>query len=91
LTFPVNPKVRLTDKLLSRWGTKGTAYYKGFPIMLTFDDGVTIDTSGPLHCLTLDDGEYIVGEGVCIPVKEGEAGAVLHKMQNILNVAEGRG
>jgi len=59
--------------------------------MLTFDDGVTIDTSGPLHCLTLDDGEYIVGEGVCIPVKEGEAGAVLHKMQNILNVAEGRG
>lgn len=59
--------------------------------MLTFDDGVTIDTSGPLHCLTLDDGEYIVGEGVCIPVKEGEADAVLNKMQNILNVAEGRG
>ena len=59
--------------------------------MLTFDDGVTIDTSGPLHCLTLEDGEYIVGEGVCIPVKEGEADAVLNKMQNILNVAEGRG
>ncbi len=26
--------------------------------MITFDDGVTIDTSGPLHCLTLDDGEF---------------------------------
>ena len=51
--------------------------------MLTFDDGVTIDTSGPLHCLTLEDGEYIVGEGVCIPVKEGEADAVLKRIQEI--------
>ncbi len=58
--------------------------------MLTFDDGVTIDTSGPLHCLTLEDGEYIVGEGVCIPVKEGEAGAVLHKMQKIFDGDRGR-
>ena len=56
--------------------------------MLTFDDGVTIDTSGPLHCLTLEDGEYIVGEVVCIPVKEVEAGAVPHKMQSILNVTD---
>lgn len=59
--------------------------------MLTFDDGVTIDTSGPLHCLTLEDGKYIVGEGVCIPVKEGEADSVLHKMQTILNVTGERG
>lgn len=40
--------------------------------MLTFDAVVTIDSSGPLHCLTLEDDEYIVGEGVCIPVKEGK-------------------
>jgi len=60
--------------------------------MLTFDDGVTIDTSGPLHCLTLEDGEYIVGECVCIPVKEGEAAdAVLHKMWSILNLTRKRG
>jgi len=43
--------------------------------MVKFDDGVTIDTSGPLHCLTLDDGMYVVGEGVCIPVKDEEADA----------------
>lgn len=56
--------------------------------MLTFDDGVTIDTSGPLHVLTLEDGMYVVGEGVCIPVKEGEAEGVLDKMQSILAATE---
>ena len=57
--------------------------------MITFDDGVSIDTFGPLHCLTLEDGKYVVGEGVCIPVKEEEADAVLKRMQSILNVTEG--
>jgi hypothetical protein len=38
-------------------------------------DGVEIDTSGPLRIVQLNDGFYVVGEGMSIPVahvQEGE-------------------
>jgi len=35
---------------------------------LKFSDGVTIETSGPLRKLHLEDGWYVVGDGFCIPV-----------------------
>lgn len=35
---------------------------------LRFNDGVTIDMSGPLRKLRLADGLYVVGEGLCCPV-----------------------
>jgi len=41
--------------------------------MLRFSDGVNIDTSGPLRPLKLRDGWYVVGEGTCCPVADGEA------------------
>jgi len=40
--------------------------------MLRFNDGVNIDTSGPLRILHLKDGFYVVGEGMCIPVDSRE-------------------
>ncbi len=40
--------------------------------MLRFSDGVNIDTSGELRVLTLSDGLYVVGEGMCIPVNSPE-------------------
>jgi hypothetical protein len=39
---------------------------------LTFSDGITIDTSGPLRPLVLHDGWYVVGEGTCSPVYDRE-------------------
>ena len=35
---------------------------------LHFSDGVSIDTSGPLRMLLLEDGLYVVGQGMLIPV-----------------------
>ena len=40
--------------------------------MLRFNDGVNIDTSGPLRTLRLRDGYYVVGQGMCIPVADRE-------------------
>lgn len=40
--------------------------------MLKFNDGVNIDTSGPLRKLRLSDGLYVVGNGMCIPVNSEE-------------------
>ena len=40
--------------------------------MLRIYDGVTIDTSGPLRVLRLRDGYYVVGQGICFPVKDRE-------------------
>jgi hypothetical protein len=40
--------------------------------MLRFNDGVNIDTSGPLRVLRLKDGYYVVGQGMCIPVADRE-------------------
>jgi hypothetical protein len=36
--------------------------------MLRFNDGINIDTSGPLRTLHLHDGWYVVGKGMLIPV-----------------------
>jgi hypothetical protein len=40
--------------------------------MLRFNDGVNIDTSGPLRTLRLKDGYYVVGKEMCIPVADRE-------------------
>lgn len=42
--------------------------------MLRFSDGIEIDTSGELRILTLNDGDYVVGEGMLIPVNSKEEG-----------------
>ena len=39
---------------------------------LHFTDGVSIDTSGPLRILLLEDGAYVVGQGMLIPVDSQE-------------------
>jgi hypothetical protein len=42
---------------------------------LRFSDGVEIDTSGPLRIVQLNDGLYVIGQGMSIPVttvQEGE-------------------
>lgn len=46
--------------------------------MLRFDDGVDIDTSGPLRVESLEDGLYVVGDGISIPVRDkAEADEIL--------------
>jgi hypothetical protein len=51
--------------------------------MLRFNDGVNIDTSGPLRTLRLKDGYYVVGQGMCIPVADREeARAIIEEMSN---------
>lgn len=48
---------------------------------LEFSDGITIETSGPLRKLQLEDGWYVVGDGFCIPVaSESEAEKTIIKM-----------
>jgi hypothetical protein len=41
--------------------------------MLRFSDGVNINTDGPLRTLSLSDGWYVVGNGMCCPVADKEA------------------
>ena len=49
---------------------------------LHFSDGVSINTSGPLRILLLDDGFYVVGEGRLIPVdSEEEANKIIKDMK----------
>jgi hypothetical protein len=36
--------------------------------VLKFNDGMTINVSGPLRVVEMWDGFYVVGEGYCIPV-----------------------
>jgi hypothetical protein len=38
--------------------------------VLKFSDGVQINTNGPIRSLELHDGWYVVGEGMCIPVRD---------------------
>ncbi len=47
--------------------------------MLRFNDGVNIDTSGPLRVLRLKDGYYVVGNGMCIPAVDREEAQELIK------------
>ena len=39
---------------------------------LKFNDGLTIDTSGPYRVTSMKDGMYVVGYGCCIPVENGK-------------------
>jgi gamma-glutamylaminecyclotransferase len=48
---------------------------------LEFSDGITIETSGPLRKLHLEDGWYVVGAGFCIPTaSEDEADKTILEM-----------
>ena len=48
---------------------------------LEFSDGITIETSGPLRKLHLEDGWYVVGAGFCIPTaSECEADKTILEM-----------
>jgi hypothetical protein len=48
---------------------------------LKFKDGVEIETSGRLRKLTLFDGVYVVGQGLCISVKDDqEADKIIQKL-----------
>ena len=40
--------------------------------MLHFSDGIDVETSGPLRAIELNDGWYVVGNGMCIPVNSKE-------------------
>ena len=40
--------------------------------MLHFSDGVNLDTSGPLRAVHLQDGWYVLGAGMSIPVASKE-------------------
>jgi hypothetical protein len=46
---------------------------------LHFNDGVTIDTSGPYRVIRLSDGCYVVGHGMCCPVSSFGEGMELIK------------
>ena len=47
--------------------------------MLRFDDGIEVDTEGPLRLLKLTDGYYVVGRGMLIPVNDTQEGIILIK------------
>jgi len=50
-------------------------------MVINFSDGVSIDTSGELRCIRLDDGYYVVGRGFLIPVADAEeAAATIREM-----------
>ncbi len=40
---------------------------------LTFSDGMSFDTSGPLRTIRKNDGWYVVGQGMLIPVEDEKA------------------
>ena len=44
---------------------------------LKFNDGVTIQTDGPLRITRKRDGYYVVGGGWCIPVENREEGLAI--------------
>jgi hypothetical protein len=41
---------------------------------LTFSDGMTFNTSGPLRLAKRSDGWYVVGQGTLIPVADAAEG-----------------
>ena len=47
--------------------------------MLRFNDGIDIDTEGPLRLMKPPDGYYVVGKGMCIPVNDVHEGINLIK------------
>ena len=51
---------------------------------LKFSDGVEIETTGPYRVTTEHDGLYVVGRGICIPVKdEKEAREVIDQLKGV--------
>lgn len=53
--------------------------------MIRFNDGVKINTDGPLRIKELKDGLYVIGEGMLIPVDdEQEAIETLKEMKDEL-------
>ena len=50
--------------------------------MLRFNDGVTIRTEGPLRVTRKNDGYYVVGRGMSIPVSDRDEGSDLIKKLN---------
>jgi hypothetical protein len=54
-------------------------------MILKFSDGIEIDLSGPVRILELQDGFYVVGEGMLKPVssrEEAEQIVGLHKIMS---------
>ena len=41
---------------------------------LTFSDGMTFNTTGPLHLTRRSDGWYVCGAGMLIPVRDVKEG-----------------
>lgn len=41
---------------------------------LTFSDGMTFNTNGPLRLTRRSDGWYVVGEGMLIPIRDAAEG-----------------
>ena len=49
---------------------------------LKFSDGMEFDTSGPLRVITKSDGDYVIGQGMLIPVSSPEEGQqIIDKMK----------
>jgi len=48
-----------------------------------FSDGVVVNTDGPYRVTQLPDGWYLIGEGLMMPVENGEEGrAILDELTN---------
>ncbi len=54
-------------------------------MMLKFNDGVSIDTSGNLRIIKLVDGLYVTGMGFLLPVADREEGE-----ETIRDMAKGK-
>lgn len=54
-------------------------------MIMRFNDGVTVDTSGTLRTLELADGLYVIGEGFLIPV-----GSSAEANETIRELAKGK-
>ena len=51
-------------------------------MVINFSDGISVDTTGELRVIRLNDGLYVVGLGFLIPVKDGEeAEATIREMK----------
>jgi len=45
-------------------------------------DGVEVDTSGPMRKITIKEQQYVVGHNMCLPVAdEAEADALIEKFK----------
>ena len=44
---------------------------------LTFSDGMTFNTSGPLRLTRRSDGWYVIGEGMLMPVEGPAEGRII--------------